>query len=622
MRKATTPVSEDLASCCTRHARTPPALQALLATFIVLAALHTVQLAAPRPHPIVPPLLTIAAPPSRNSPDAAARAAPAPRPQAIPLAESRCDGPPRSAQRSLRARGSPTPAADARRGAAAPARDGTPGSLPPECRPRPAQPLALSDAWGALPAALADYAASHAAWRVRLASACGPGNASARGSACMPEPAPLVWARKPLRVCCGLGDRLSSLLSTFLMAVATGRPFFAEWGDEFTPFALQVGLAPGFVDWQLPPRLLSGAASYKNMPMCNWAKGFPYVVRNATAVTCSGSGVAGVHDLTKPGGVKAAFGGPKGPALRHYSRFAINSYLIKRHDDLASLPDVPEPLRRLARESGNDALAKALFTALFRVADGVWERADVLGFPLFGAAAKRPGNGPRATLNARIRRPIAAQPVRFVAAHVRAGRDVGESSAGMRRFDWAAKASAEDIAEAVLKCALRFAAVPVGRVSRGGGGGVGNLPNVSANVTDGDDCGNAEGGAKGSAVGDGACKVVVYIASDSQDVKRAAAQIAPRLGARVLMQTGRRAAHLADPALDGSDVGRGGLLACQQYLDMFVDIAMLSAADRLVSTGSTFSDVAFHAARRGAQMLVVPSKLQGRFDCDSGVRVR
>lgn len=221
----------------------------------------------------------------------------------------------------------------------------------------------------------------------------------------------IIWERPPYRTCCGIGDRISSIIFVFALAVASDRPFFVSWMDAHTQFPLELTLSPSLIDWRIPTDL---PTSRLKSGLRNWAKG--------RHVKLS------IDNVTRPDGTRASLISDSlddilgdAEVVRLYSRFSLlkDARMFRQNPFLKSnLPDLAD----LSRDGL--IMARVMFQALFRVSQLIEERAMKL-----------------------------TPPKPFIAAHIRTGKDARES---IGRFSWASNFTTIEIVSTIFKCSRQL----------------------------------------------------------------------------------------------------------------------------------------------------------------------
>lgn len=346
-----------------------------------------------------------------------------------------------------------------------------------------------------IPKTLADYIRNHREKKRCLEADANP--------PCVKIPPTLVWKRQASKNCCGVGDRLETILFAFAVAVLSDRVFVIDYDDMFTPFPLELTLTPAEIDWR-PPRQWHPEA-LSNKERVTWRRGFQ---------TYRGYG----RNVTKPGSnLTETFNMFEDDLIQMMARPAVISlYTRIRARKIPRILRNPHMRRRYAdlqmyNQDGNEhELIRKLLRTLFTPSQTILARAREVS--------------PRAGQS-------------FVAVHIRAGRDVRESSP---RLGWSSQVSATEVAQTLLDKVMQ---------------------------------------------GDVTHARHVFIASDSSDIKTEMMRLG-RLRGFQMYAIMRPAMHIS--------LGLHGTVSdadtCQAYLDVFTDLAMMSRAEVLLSTTSASSD--------------------------------
>lgn len=351
----------------------------------------------------------------------------------------------------------------------------------------------------------------------------------------------IVWDRPPYRTCCGIGDRISSITFIFALAVASNRPFFISWGDEYTPFPLELTLSPSAVDWRLPESLNSAKSQLK---LHNWAHKFNNTVNIESVLSMDGNRRSLLtDDLNKILG--------EAPVIRLYSRFS----LIRRARLFRSNSLVRSSLPDLAELSKNPLLmSRVMFQVLFKISPLVAKRALDL-----------------------------TPKTAFLGAHIRTGSDAKEN---IDRFSWVANRTSYDMATAALECTLQLSHDWIPKtVSQGRE----VYPRDSVFIA------SDSVQVKLAALRYSKIKNVVVHTLLRKSVHFWAPSPAISQNQTTYSQdiNSERIPLQSSPAnkTNSDDT------VCSTYLDIFTDVAILAQSNAFITTGSRFSDLAFFLSR-------------------------
>lgn len=448
----------------------------------------------------------------------------------------------------------------------------------PHPESNPAQPLNAASPLRISPPALPTSLSRYVEWHARARACFLSGG---RGSECVSVaagsdggqggvPGVLIWRCKSKHACAGIGDRLRGIDALFLLAVLTRRLFFIDvrqGANDHTPLTLAVG--PALIDWSLPPTLLDPhrAPAFASL---NWHNVHSAHALPAPAfVSASAPNAEGTSALFDPyvDPPQRAFGG-RGVVFvscnvgrNVFSAIRLTPYLATRfaqpssERSFISLDLDPATLTDLQ-------LARAFAQILYRPSDAL--------APAVQRALDQIAPAPTA---GKARPP-------FIAVHVRTGAQLGE--AHVSRFSKLGDSA--QVSWALLSCIHKS----VHRCSDAK-----RSTRACAEMTDENDDGDGDG--------DSVQKIPrsIFIAGDDFDVKRLVADGAREAGYdRVIV--GGAATHVGLPlglkkpqsnsnGFDDDD----GRKACEDLLDVFVDLVVMSHADAVVSTGSGFARSAF-----------------------------
>lgn len=361
-------------------------------------------------------------------------------------------------------------------------------------------------------------------------------------------PGLLIWRCKSRQACAGIGDRLRGIDSLFLMAVFTKRLFLIDVRQGVNDrLPLTLAIVPALIDWTLPdafdPVRSSGtyALDWHNV-------GDPHAL---PAVSADGAGTFDPYE----DGAHAAFGGHGFVSVacnvgrNVFSAIRTGEYSKNRTDSrqsfttFRSMPDLnPAVLSDLS-------LARAFAHILYRPSDAI-------------APAIR-----------RVLNVVAPKPARprerarpFVAVHVRTGEQMGESH--VSRFS--RMGDRERVSRALFSCVRESLAVC--KTWKPGRNCVRRNGTVDARLR-----------SRG-----------IFITGDDAGVKNAVAKIARDEGFDRVFVAGS-ATHVGLPSENlANNVAHMDVLnACENLLDVFVDLVVMSHAQAIVSTGSGFARAAY-----------------------------
>lgn len=397
-----------------------------------------------------------------------------------------------------------------------------------------------------LPESLARYVVWHARARACFLSDGQDGGCEevVRGSdgAHNGMPGLLIWRCKSRQMCAGIGDRLRGIDSLFLMAVFTKRLFLIDVRQGVNDrLPLTLAIVPALLDWTLPPAL--EPASLPHSHSLDW-----HNVHSPHALPALSAGAFDPYEDD----ARAAFGGRRIVSVacnvgrNIFSAIRATRYSQNGTNTLDSLTTIRNPDLNPSVLS-DLGLAHAFAQILYRPSDAV------------APAIQR-------ILNKVARVSAGSRTLPFVAVHVRTGEQMGESH--VSRFS--KMRDTERVSRALVSCVRKSVQVcSAGKKGR--------------------DCVRRNGtpGTRPLARG-------IFITGDDPGVKNKVAEIARDAGFDRVFIAGS-ATHVGLPSdkLPNNLAHPDVLNACENLLDVFVDLVVMSHAQAIVSTGSGFARAAY-----------------------------